>query len=260
VVDAKAVGVEVSRPRPGVAFVALASKPLGVLRVVVKRALTSVIAGLESDPDVRAVVLTGKGKAFSVGADVKEFRQDTGWLCESEFEENRMHDAIESARFPVIAACNGYTLGGGLVLALACDIRVAAKSATFGVPEVKVGAFASASGTQRLLRHAGRGRALYLMLTAQMVSADEARSLGLVEEVVADEELHPRALQLAVEIASRPAAAVTACKRCVAAGVRQGWAEAMALEARLAVDVGLSEDAAEAQRAFMEKRPPRFSR
>jgi enoyl-CoA hydratase/carnithine racemase len=251
-------GVGLSRPRPGVAVLTIASHPLGVLRLSVKRALRHVLSTLEADPAVRCVVLTGVGKAFSVGSDVKEFKRDSGWLLEAEFEENALNNAIAEARFPVIAACNGHTLGGGLVLALACDIRIVSASATFGVPEVRVGAFASGSGTQRLAQHLGRGRALYFLLTGRIVSANEALSLGLVEEVLPDSAMMDRALDLAAELAVLPAAAVGASKRCLNIGMRHGWAEGMALEATLAVEVGLSDDAVEGQRAFVEKRPPRF--
>jgi enoyl-CoA hydratase/carnithine racemase len=251
-------GIRLSRERRGVALLTIASRPLGVLRLPVKRALRLALSALEADPAVRCVVLTGTGKAFSVGSDVKEFSRDGGRLLEAEFEENALNDAIEAARFPVIAACNGHTLGGGLVLALACDIRIASASATFGLPEVRLGAFASGGGTQRLAHHLGRGRALYLLLTGRVVPADEARSIGLVEDVMPDATMLERALDLAADIASLSAAAVGASKRCLNTGMRRGWAEGMALEARLVVEVGLSDDAVEGQRAFIEKRPPRF--
>ena len=251
--------IKVSRPRPGVALLTIASEPLGVLRLAVKRAMRHTLATLEGDATVRCVVVAGTGRAFSVGSDIKEFKLDGGWLLEAEREENALNDQIEAARFPVIAACNGYTLGGGAVLALACDIRIAAASAKFGLPEVHVGAFASGSGTQRLARLVGRGRALYLLLTGRILSAEDARAFGLVEEVIADEELIERALELSTAIAAMPASAVAASKRCVNMGLRYGWDAGIALESRLAVEVGLSDDAAEGRRAFIEKRPPRFS-
>jgi enoyl-CoA hydratase/carnithine racemase len=251
--------VRVTRPREGVALVTIAAEPLGVLRVAVKRALRAVLTELEADRAVRAVVLTGTGKAFSVGSDIKEFAHDSGWLLRAEFEENGLNDQIEAARFPVIAALNGHALGGGCVLALACDLRLAAASAKLGVPEVRVGAFASGSGTQRLARLVGRGRALYLLLTGRTISAAEALSLGLVEQVVDDGVLQERALDIASDIAAQAPAAVEASKRCVNEGLRHGWAHGMELEARLVVSVGLTDDAAEGQRAFLEKRPPRFT-
>ena len=251
--------VKVSYPREGVALLTIASTPLGVLRLSVKRAMHTTLSSLEADSKVRSVILTGTGKAFSVGSDIREFTLEPGWLLVSEFEENALNALIETCRFPVIAACNGHTLGGGAVLALACDIRIAARSATIGFPEVKVGAFASGSGTQRLARLVGRGRALRLLLSGQIVEADEALRLGLVEEVVPDDRLIDRALELATEIAGLPAPAVAATKRCVNVGLREGWNAGLALESRLAVEVGLSDEALEGQRAFIEKRAARFN-
>ena len=141
--------VLVERPSDGVVLLTIASKPLGVLRFGVKRALQAVLAELEADRSVRCVVLTGVEKAFSVGSDIRDFSLEVGWLLENEYVEAGLNAAIENSRLPVIAALNGFALGGGAVLALACDIRVAARSLKIGFPEVKVGAFASGSGTQR---------------------------------------------------------------------------------------------------------------
>ena len=144
----EADAIRVTRPREGVALAPIVSEPLGVLRHAVERALWSVLRRLEADPSIRCLVLTGMGRAFSVGSDIRDFSRDVGWLLENDYWEAGLNQAIEDARFPVIAACNGHALGGGAVLALACDIRVASASARFGFPEVKVGAFASGSGTQ----------------------------------------------------------------------------------------------------------------
>jgi enoyl-CoA hydratase/carnithine racemase len=179
-------------------------------------------------------------------------------LLLAEQVETGLNHAIEQSRLPVIAACNGHTLGGGAVLALACDIRLAASSARFGFPEVQLGAFASGSGTQRLPRLVGRGRALDLLLTGRTIDAVEAERIGLVEAVVPDADLLARALDLAEEIARQPAAAIAASKRCVVEGLRYGETVGLALELELSVATGLSADAVEGQRAFIEKRPPRF--
>lgn len=252
--------VHIARPRQGVALVRLVSKPLGVLRNAVKRALKDVLMQQEKDPSVRCIVLTGTDRAFSVGSDIRDFRQSEIWLLEAEHVENDLNEAIEASRLPVIAACNGHTLGGGAVLALACDMRLAAKSAHFGFPEVKVAAFASGGGTQRLARLVGRGRAMDLLLTGRIIDAAEALSIGLVEFVVPDDELLERALQIAGEIAAKPAAAIAASKRCVNVGLRDGVAAGMALESELAVELGLGADAAEGQAAFIEKREPCFDK
>jgi enoyl-CoA hydratase len=250
--------IVVERPSPHVALIRIAATPLGVLRVAVKRALGEVIAGLAEDRSVRVVVLTGTGKAFSVGSDIREFRRDAGWLLEAEREENALNDLIEGARFPVIAAINGHALGGGLVLALACDMRFAATSARLGVPEAKVGAFASGSGTQRLAQLVGRGKAMWLLASGRIVDAGDALRLGLVEEVLPDGELLSGTLAFAAELASLPGNALEAAKACVNRGLRHGWSAGMAEEQRWVVDVGLSDTAAEGQRAFSEKRAPRF--
>jgi len=255
----EADAIRVTRPRAGVALVSIVSTPLGVLRHAVKRALWSALRRLETDPEVRCMVLTGSGKAFSVGSDIRDFSQDVGWLLENDYWEAGLNQAVEDARFPVIAACNGHTLGGGAVLALACDIRTASASAKFGFPEVKVGAFASGSGTQRLPRLVGRGRALDLLLTGRIVDAAEALSYGLVEYVFPDGELIEKTLAIAAGIAAYPGQITAATKRCVNAGLREGIRAGLALEQELRVRTGRGADAAEGRQAFLEKRPARFN-
>jgi enoyl-CoA hydratase/carnithine racemase len=257
--DEEADAICVTRPRVGVALVSIVSEPLGVLRHAVKRALGSALRRLEAELDVRCMVMTGTGKAFSVGSDIRDFSQDVGWLLENDYWEARLNQAIEDARFPVIAACNGHTLGGGAVLALACDIRVASVSAKFGFPEVKVGAFASGSGTQRLPRLVGRGRALDLLLTGRIIDAAEALSYGLVEYVFPDEEMTEKTLDMAEGIAAFPASVTSATKRCVNVGLREGIREGLALEQDLRVRTGRGADASEGRSAFLEKRPARFN-
>ena len=257
--DEEADAVRVTRPRAGVALVSIVSAPLGVLRHAVKRALGSALRRLEADPEVRCLVLTGTGKAFSVGSDIRDFSRDVGWLLENDYWEAGLNQAIEDARFPVIAACNGHTLGGGAVLALACDIRVAAASAKFGFPEVKVGAFASGSGTQRLPRLVGRGRALDLLLTGRVIDAAEALSYGLVEYLFPDAEMIERTLEMAEGIAAFPGPATAATKRCVNVGLREGIRAGLALEQELRIRTGRGADASEGRQAFLEKRPARFN-
>ena len=251
--------IRVTRPRPGVALVSIVSAPLGVLRHAVKRALWSALRRLEADPGVRCMVLTGTGKAFSVGSDIRDFSREVGWLLENDYWEAGLNQAVEDARFPVIAACNGHTLGGGAVLALACDLRVAATSAKFGFPEVKVGAFASGSGTQRLPRIVGRGRALDLLLTGRVIDAAEALAYGLVEYVFPDGEMVEKTLDIAAGIAAFPGAVTAATKRCVTVGLREGIRSGLALEQELRVRTGRGADASEGRQAFLEKRPARFN-
>lgn len=255
--DPKTIHVEF--PRDGVSLVTISSEPLGVLRFKVKDTLHQALKELEADQNTHCLVLTGTGRAFSVGSDIKDFRQDIGWLLENEYIEAGLNAAVENSTLPIIAACNGFTLGGGAVLALACDIRIAAQSAKFGFPEVKVGAFASGSGTQRLPRLVGRGRALDLLLTGRTIDASEALEIGLIEYIVPDEQLLDQALDLAAQIAANAFPSVSATKRCVNIGLRDGFEAGLALERQLRVETGTGPDAAEGKAAFLEKRPPKFT-
>ena len=250
--------IQVERPLPGVALITIRSKPLGVLRFGVKRALQETLAMLEPDRSIRCMVLTGLEKAFSVGSDIKNFSTEIGWLLENDYVEAGLNAAIENSRLPVIAAVNGFAMGGGAVLALACDIRMAAQSAKFGFPEVKVGAFASGSGTQRLPRLVGRGRALDLLMTGRTIDAEEALRIGLVEYLIPDDELLDRALELASTIAANAPPAVSASKHCVTVGLRDGFEAGLAAEREMRVQTGRGPDALEGRNAFLEKRQPDF--
>lgn len=251
--------IQVECPRAGVALITIASRPLGVLRFAVKRALKATLAEMETDRSVRCVVLTGVEKAFSVGSDINDFSTGIGWLLENDYVEAGLNAAIENSRLPVIAAVNGFALGGGAVLALACDIRMAAQSAKFGFPEVKVGAFASGSGTQRLPALVGRGRALDLLFTGRVIDANEALRIGLVEYVFPDGDLLDQALGLAEVIASNAATAVSASKYCVNVGLKDGIEAGLAAEREMRVKTGRGPDAMEGRQAFLEKRKPKFS-
>lgn len=251
--------IQITRPHEGVAVITICSEPLGVLRHAVKRALMSVLQQLDADPTVRCAVLTGVGKAFSVGSDIRDFSQEVGWLLENDYWEAALNQQLEDCRFPVIAACNGHSLGGGAVLALACDIRVAAASARFGFPEVKVGAFASGSGTQRLPRLVGRGRALDLLLTGRVITADEALQYGLIEHIYPDDAMLEKATELAARIASYSGPVIAATKLCVNRGLKDGWQSGLALESDLRVKTGRGMDAREGRSAFLEKREPKFN-
>ena len=249
---------QVSPPVEGVVVIRIVARPHGVLTVGARRQLTAAIAGLADDPSVRCAVLTGEGRAFSAGSNIREFEATTEWVEGARRVEVALNETIADSPVPIVAACNGSTLGGGAVMALACDVRVAAASAVFGFPEVKLGAMAGATGTQVLPRLVGPGHALRLMLTGRIIGADEACRVGLVDEVVDDEDLMPRALQLAREIAGASRAAVRATKRCVRGGLAGGYAAGMQLEAAITAPLGLTADAIEGKAAFIEKRPPRF--
>jgi len=252
--------INVTFPREGVALITISSKPLGVLRHAVKRALMAVFTELENNDSIRCVVLTGEGKAFSVGSDINDFNQDVGWLLENDYWESTLNQMIEDARFPVIAACNGFALGGGAVLALACDFRVSSDNAKFGFPEVKVGAFASGSGTQRLPRLIGKGRAMELLLTGRIIDSSEALEIGLVEFIYSSEELMEQVLQIAEAIASYSGLATAATKECVNVGLKEGISVGLARESDLRAKTGGSPDAVEGRSAFLEKRKPSFNK
>lgn len=251
--------IQVSYPQEGIALITISSQPLGVLRHAVKRALMNIIKQLEEKGNIRCALLTGIGKSFSVGSDINDFSPEAGWLLENDYWESTLNQTVESAPFPIIAVCNGYAFGGGAVLALACDFRISSEEATFSFPEVKVGAFASGSGTQRLPRLVGRGRALELLLTGRTINASEALSIGLVEFVFSAPELMERAIAMAETIASFPAHATSATKRCVNTGLTSGMQAGLALESDLRVKTGGSTDSIEGRTAFLEKRAPKFN-
>ena len=252
--------IQVTKPIDGVALTTIVSEPLGVLRHSIKRALMRVISELETDDAVRCAVLTGVGKAFSVGSDINDFSQEVGWLLENDYWESELNQMLEDARFPIIAACNGHALGGGAVLALACDFRIASESAKFGFPEVKVGAFASGSGTQRLPRLVGRGRALELLLTGRIINAQEALEYGLVEFVFPDTTFMQETMKIAATIASYSGPVTAATKKCVNVGLIEGINKGLAAESDLRVKTGRGADAIEGRAAFLEKRPPKFNK
>lgn len=251
--------IQVTTPVENVAQITIQSKPLGVLRHSVKRALMSTLRELESNPEIRCVLLTGVGNSFSVGSDIHTFSPEPGWLLENDYWESTLNQMIEDARFPVIAVCNGFSFGGGAVLSLACDFRIAADTAKFGFPEVKVGAFASGSGTQRLPRLVGRGRALDLLLTGRTVDAEEALRIGLVEYVFPADQLMEKALDIARTIASYSRTSIESTKKCVNVGLREGMEKGLATESDLRVKTGGNADALEGRNAFLEKRSPHFN-
>jgi enoyl-CoA hydratase/carnithine racemase len=249
----------VSRPCEGVAVITIASEPLSVLRHSVKRALMTALSELENDKSVRCAVLTGTGKAFSVGSDINDFSQEVGWLLENDYWESTLNQMIEDARFPTIAACNGHALGGGAVLALACDFRVASENAKFGFPEVKVGAFASGSGTQRLPQLVGRGRAMDLLLTGRVIDAREALQYGLIEYLFPLDGFMDQVLAIASTIASYSGSVTAATKKCINVGINEGKKSGLALESDLRVKTGRGPDSIEGRSAFLEKRTPKFN-
>jgi enoyl-CoA hydratase len=222
-------------------------------------AILGVMDTVNRDPDVRAVIITGAGdKAFVAGADIAEFEGRSPVDQWRVMKAPTVFDALERSPKPVIAAINGYCLGGGMELALACDIRVASSTARFGQPEVNLGIIPGGGGTQRLPRIVGLGAALRLVLTGELIGAEEALRLGLVEEVTEPAELLDRAVALAEVIASKSPVAVSAAKEATRAALSLPLADGLKLETALFELCFSSEDKAEGVRAFLEKRAANF--
>jgi enoyl-CoA hydratase/carnithine racemase len=231
------------------------------ITVALLSALGASLARAGGDRALRCVVITGAGdKAFCAGADLKERARM------SAEEVHRFHrglrgalGAIEAAPQPVIAAINGAALGGGLELALACDLRVAAEPAQLGLPEVSLGIIPGAGGTQRLARLVGVARAKDLVLTARRIGAAEALAMGLVTRVAPAARLLDDALALAAEVARNAPVSLRQAKRAIDGGLHLPIEEALDLESRMYQECLGTKDRVEALRAFAEKRPPVFT-
>ncbi len=212
------------------------------------------------DTAVRGVILTGAGdKAFIAGADISELASVTAVEAEklSSFVQEVL-DLIENLGKPVIAAVNGFALGGGCETAMACTIRVASENAKFGQPEVKLGLIPGGGGTQRMPRLVGKGRALQLILTGEVINALEAYRIGLVNEVVPAADLITRSEAILQQIFSNAPVAVRFSLEAVNRGLETGQAVGLSLEASLFGLCAGTEDKKEGTRAFLEKRAPRF--
>lgn len=227
------------------------------LNAETRAALVEAFLRLGADPEVRVVVLTGTGKAFVAGADIK----DMASRMPPDMMARRTHlqwQVIAQFPKPLIAAVNGFALGGGCELAMHADIIIAAESAKFGQPEIKIGIMPGAGGTQRLIRAVGKFKAMKLMLTGAIIDAREADRIGLVTEVVPDAELMERARALAVEIAGLPPVALAEIKDVALTGEDLPLAAALALERKAFQLLFSTEDQKEGMGAFLDKRSPDF--
>ncbi len=218
--------------------------------------LAACMAGLKADPDVRAIILTGAGeKSFVAGADINELAMLSPVQGQAHARRGQLiFDAIEQLGKPVIAAINGFALGGGCELAMACTIRLAADTARFGQPEVNLGLMPGYAGSQRLPRLVGKGIALEILLTGDMVNAQRAYEIGLVNRVVTAAELMPEAKKLAHALAAKAPIAVQFILEAVNQGIETPFASAEVLETTLFGTIASSEDMREGTRAFLEKR------
>jgi enoyl-CoA hydratase/carnithine racemase len=226
----------------------------------VREQLPAAVRELEGDPRIRAIVLTGAGdRAFCAGADIREFTPPSSLsIARDERRPPWWIDVVAYCRKPVVAAIHGFCLGGGLELALACDIRITAANGVFGLPEVRRGIIPGAGGTQRLSRVIGVGAALRMILTGEQVAAARAYEIGIVSEVVSPGALLDSALELASNIASAGPLALAYAKEAVRRGYELPLAEGLRLEADLAILLQSTEDRIEGMRAFQERRSPEF--
>jgi len=212
------------------------------------------------DAAVRGVIVTGAGdKAFIAGADISELASLTAVEAEDSTRDGQaVLDLIENLGKPVIAAVNGFALGGGCETAMACTIRVASENAKFGQPEVRLGIIPGAGGTQRLPRLVGKGRALQLILSAEIISAQEGYRIGLVNEVVPSADLITRAEAILGQINSNAPLAVKFSLEAVNQGLETSQSEGLLLESSLFAICAASDDKREGTSAFLEKRAPQF--
>lgn len=227
------------------------------LNMRVRLRLSEEFQKIASDPSLRAVVLTGDEKAFAAGADLKEFAELSA-VEQMRRQTHRLFASIANCPKPVIAAVNGFALGGGCELAMHADIIVAGENARFGQPEVRIGLMPGAGGTQRLTRAVGKFRAMKLVLLGEPISGVEAAEMGLASEVVPDEQVVPRALEMAKKIAELPPLAIEQIKEVLIAGMDASLEAGLMLERKAFQLLFATEDQKEGARAFAEKRRPLF--
>jgi enoyl-CoA hydratase/carnithine racemase len=221
--------------------------------------LGEVVSDIHKDPSIRVVIITGAGKAFQAGADIGELsRMNPLQILNWNQRLVQNLNALESMRQPVIAAINGFALGGGLELALACTIRVASDKAKMGLPEVKIGIIPGAGGTQRLPRLVGKGMASEMVLTGEMIDAQTAFRIGLVNKVVPQEELMKTSRDIADKITLNGPIAVFLAKDAIEVGGSLPLDAAIQYAQKNCITCFSTEDMKEGTQAFIEKRPPQF--
>jgi enoyl-CoA hydratase len=219
----------------------------------------AILDELRDDDSVRVVIFTGAGdKAFIAGADIAEFAGRTALQQRAIMMERGLFNAIDSFPKPVIAMVNGYCLGGGCELALACDIRIASETASFGQPEINLGIIPGGGGTQRLTRLVGEGKAMEMILTGEIINAQEAFRYGLVNQVVPADHLESRTMEIANRIAEKSPIALRLAKEAVKLASRSNLDEGLRREVDLFAMCFSSEDKDEGVNAFLGKRKPDF--
>ena len=235
-------------------------KALNALTEETFTGMESLLDELENDAEIRVIILTGAGdKAFIAGGDISHLaRLDAEGARQFALLAQRVIDRIETFPKPVIAAVNGYCLGGGNELAMGCDLRIAADSAKFGQPEVKLGIIPGFAGTQRLSRLVGKGRAKEMIFSGEMIDAAEACRIGLVNRVVAKDRLIKEAKALAMKMCDKSASAIRLSKEAIDNGLEMDFARAARYEADLFALSFTTADCKEGISAFLEQRPAKF--
>lgn len=226
--------------------------------ISMKHELENAVSRIEQDDGIWGVIITGSGRAFSSGTDISEFPSTVEQARKITAYSQNLFNRLENLEKPVIAVINGFALGGGLELALACDIRIAADHVKLGFPEAKVGAIPCYGGTQRLTRLVGSGRAKEIIFTGRMLSAQEALGMGLVNHVEIPGKEMEKAKEVMSQILSNAPMAVAYSKRCINKGPEIGLDYAMDLEQYLVSMLVPTHDLKEGSQAFLEKRSPEF--
>jgi len=234
-------------------------KALNALNDVLMDQLGEALIAFDANDDVGAIVITGSEKAFAAGADITAMKAWSYMDVHNSDFITRNWETLKQVRKPVIAAVAGYALGGGCELAMMCDIVIAADSARFGQPEIKLGVIPGAGGTQRLPRAVGKAKAMDLVLTGRMMKADEAERAGLVSRVVAADQLLDEAMEAATVIAAMSLPSVRIAKEAVNRAFESSLNEGLLFERRVFHSLFATEDQKEGMAAFAEKRTPRFS-
>jgi enoyl-CoA hydratase len=233
---------------------------LNALSIQVHAEGVAALDRIKADESVRVVVITGSGeKSFIAGADIAEFQHETPVSQRDRFHERTLFNSIDTFPKPVIAMINGFCLGGGNELALACDLRIASDKARFSQPEINLGLIPGGGGTQRLTRLIGEGRAMEIMLTGDMIDAETALKFGLVNHVYPANELESKTMELANKIAEKAPVALQLAKEAVRFASRSNLDEGLRREVDLFALCFATEDKEEGVSAFLEKRKPVFT-
>lgn len=228
------------------------------LNLNMKREMSDIVTRLETDSEIWGLIISGNGKAFSSGTDISEFPDTVEKARRITAFSQALFNRIENLNIPVIAAVNGYALGGGFELVLVCDLVVASEKARFGFPEVKIGAIPCYGGTQRLTRCIGAPRAKKLIFTGEALSAHDAKVVGLVSDVVEPGREVEAARELMMRILANSPIAVSYAKQCINCGPEIGLNYALDYECNLVSMLVPTHDLKEGSRAFLEKRAPEF--